>query len=48
MDSDFHGIRQMLQQLFPKDNIDISEIANVLIGQNFIGTLLKQGEVCGY
>lgn len=45
LDSDFHGIRQMLQQLFPKDNIDISEVANILIGQNFIGTLLKQSEV---
>ncbi|XP_039268682.1 BRCA2 and CDKN1A-interacting protein-like [Styela clava] len=43
-DSDFHGIRQMLHQLFPKDNVDISEIANILIGQNFIGTLLKQSE----
>lgn len=44
-DSDFHGIRQMLQQLFPKDNIDISEVSNIIIRQNFIGTLLKQGEM---
>lgn len=43
-DNDFHGIRQMLQQLFPRDNVDTSEIADTIMKQNFIGTVLKQSE----
>lgn len=44
-DNDFHGIRQLLKQLFPKENLDTSALSNLLISQNFIGTVLKQSDV---
>lgn len=41
--SDFHGIKQLLQQLFVKHiNDDLSELANLIIAQDFIGSVLKQ------
>lgn len=41
-DDDFHGIKQLLEQLFTKNlPIQLSEFADALIAQNTIGTLLK-------
>lgn len=40
---DFHGIKQLLQQLFVKHiNDDLSELTNLIIAQDFIGSVLKQ------
>lgn len=33
IDSDFHGIRQLLQQLFLKAHINLSELSDVIIGK---------------
>jgi len=42
-DSDFHGIKRLLHQLFVKDiNEDLSELCNLIIAQDFIGSVLKQ------
>jgi len=41
--SDFHGIKRLLQQLFVKHiNDDLSELSNLIIAQDFIGSVLKQ------
>ncbi len=42
IDSDFDGIKQLLQQLFRKAHINISEMSNLIIGQNYIGSVIKQ------
>lgn len=34
IDSDFHGIRQLLQQLFLKAHVNLSELADLVIGKN--------------
>uniref|UniRef100_H2Z7H2 Protein BCCIP homolog n=1 Tax=Ciona savignyi TaxID=51511 RepID=H2Z7H2_CIOSA len=42
-DHDYDGIRQLLTQLFSSSvEISLSSLSNALIGQNFIGTVLKQ------
>nr|CAG4638691.1 EOG090X0C3Y [Cyclestheria hislopi] len=40
--SDFHGIKNLLQQLFLKAHIDLSKLVDLIIEQNFIGSVLKQ------
>jgi len=45
VDSDYHGIKQLLQQLFLKAHINISDLADLIIGQNFIGSVVKQSDV---
>lgn len=45
IDSDFHGIRQMLQQLFLKAHINLSEMADLIIGQNYVGSVVIQSDV---
>ncbi|KAK2145481.1 hypothetical protein LSH36_678g01046 [Paralvinella palmiformis] len=40
-DSDFHGVRKLLAQLYLKANIDLSELTNTLISQNYIGSVIK-------
>lgn len=35
IDSDFHGIRQLLNQLFLKADINMSELADYIIGMLF-------------
>lgn len=40
---DFHGIKQLLQQLFLKAHIDLSQLSDMLINQVGIGSVLKQG-----
>jgi len=42
-DSDFHGIKRLLQQLFVKDiNDELSELTTLIINQDFMGSVLKQ------
>lgn len=40
---DFHGIKQLLQQLFLKAHIDLSQMSDMLINQAGVGSVLKQG-----
>lgn len=42
IDSDMDGIKQMLGQLFVKAHIDLSELAGIIVGQNYVGSVLKQ------
>ncbi|XP_060066691.1 BRCA2 and CDKN1A-interacting protein-like [Ylistrum balloti] len=44
-DSDFHGVKTLLQQVFLKANVNLSELTNTLISQNFIGCVIKQMDV---
>lgn len=41
-DSDFHGIKQLLRQLFLKSNVDLGGLAQIIISQNYIGSVVKQ------
>jgi len=41
-DTDFHGIKRLLQQLFLKANIDLSAVTDVILGQNHVGSVIKQ------
>ncbi|GFS09344.1 protein BCCIP homolog [Elysia marginata] len=42
-DADYHGVRRLLQQLFVKQiNDELSELANLIVAQNFVGCVLKQ------
>lgn len=40
---DFHGIKQLLLQLFLKAHIDLSQLSDMLINQTGVGSVLKQG-----
>lgn len=42
IDSDVDGIKQLLRQLFLKAHIDTAEFANVIISQNYVGSVIKQ------
>ncbi|XP_048843207.1 protein BCCIP homolog [Brienomyrus brachyistius] len=44
-DNDFNGIKKLLQQLFLKANVDVSELTDIIIQQNHIGSVIRQGEV---
>ncbi|XP_072386994.1 protein BCCIP homolog isoform X1 [Diabrotica undecimpunctata] len=39
---DFHGIKQLLNQLFLKAHIDLSQMSDLLIAQHGVGSVLKQ------
>lgn len=41
-DPDFHGIKTLLQQLFLKAHIDLSNLTELIISQNYIGSVIKQ------
>lgn len=41
-DSDFFGIKQLLQQLFLKAHLNLGELTDMIIGQNNIGCVVKQ------
>ncbi|KAK3788292.1 hypothetical protein RRG08_027025 [Elysia crispata] len=42
-DSDYHGVRRLLQQLFVKQiNDELSELANLIVAQDTVGCVLKQ------
>lgn len=45
IDSDFHGIKQLLQQLFLKAHINLSELTDLIISQNYVGSVVKQSDV---
>jgi protein BCP1 len=40
-DADFHGIKQLLQQLFLKAHVNLSELADLIIRQNYVGSVVK-------
>jgi len=39
---DFNGIRQLLKQVFLKEHVDISQLTDMIIAQEGIGSVLKQ------
>lgn len=39
--SDFHSVKQLLQQLFLKAQVNISDMASVLVNQTSIGSVIK-------
>ncbi|XP_029978139.1 protein BCCIP homolog [Sphaeramia orbicularis] len=43
--SDFNGIKKLLQQLFLKAHVNTSEMTDIIIQQNHIGSVIKQAEV---
>ncbi|KAJ8894724.1 hypothetical protein PR048_000031 [Dryococelus australis] len=45
VDSDFHGIKQLLQQLFLKAHVNLSELTDLIIGQNYVGSVVKQSDL---
>lgn len=45
IDSDFHGIKQLLHQLFLKAHINLSDLTDLIISQNYVGSVVKQSEV---
>ncbi|KAJ1522831.1 hypothetical protein ONE63_001982 [Megalurothrips usitatus] len=42
VDSDFHGIKQLLQQLFLKSHVNLSDLTDLIIKQNYVGSVVKQ------
>lgn len=44
IDSDFHGIKQLLNQLFLKAHLNLSELTDVIISQSYVGSVVKQSE----
>lgn len=40
--SDFHGIQQLLKQLFLKAHINLTQLSDMIIAQQGIGSVLKQ------
>lgn len=43
-DSDYHGIKTLLQQLFLKAHIDLGGLTDMIIWQNYVGSVVKQSE----
>merc|ERR1712228_388614 len=41
-DADFHGIKRLLQQLFLKANVNLSALTDIILGQNHVGSVIKQ------
>ncbi|XP_075986772.1 protein BCCIP homolog [Anticarsia gemmatalis] len=41
-DCDFHGIKQLLRQLFLKANVDLGALTQIIISQNYVGSVVKQ------
>ena len=41
-DPDFHGIKTLLQQLFLKAHVDLSGLTDLIISQNYVGSVVKQ------
>jgi len=40
-EGDFHGVKQLLRQLFLKAPIDLSQLTDFLINQKSIGSVVK-------
>jgi len=47
VDADFHGIKQLLQQLFLKAHVNLSELAELIIRQNYVGSVVKVCNIRG-
>ncbi|XP_046829960.1 protein BCCIP homolog [Vespa crabro] len=43
-DPDYHGIKTLLQQLFLKAHIDLGGLTDLIVSQNYIGSVVKQSE----
>ncbi|XP_032682524.1 protein BCCIP homolog [Odontomachus brunneus] len=41
-DPDYHGIKILLQQLFLKAHIDLGGLTDLIIAQNYVGSVVKQ------
>lgn len=39
--SDFHSVKQLLQQLFLKAQVNLSDMASLLVNQRSIGSVIK-------
>ncbi|KAM6951403.1 protein BCCIP homolog [Aplochiton taeniatus] len=44
-DNDYNGVKKLLQQLFLKAHVNISEMTDILIQQNHVGSVIRQAEV---
>ncbi|XP_076308237.1 protein BCCIP homolog [Tachypleus tridentatus] len=44
-DSDFHGIKKLLQQMFLKAHVNLSELADLVIQQNYVSSVIKQSDI---
>ncbi|XP_035262250.1 protein BCCIP homolog [Anguilla anguilla] len=44
-DNDKNGIKKLLQQLFLKAHVNMSELTDIIIQQNHIGSVIRQAEV---
>ncbi|CAH1783416.1 unnamed protein product, partial [Owenia fusiformis] len=44
-DSDFHGVRKLLQQLFLKASVNISDLTDTILTQNYVGSVIKQSDI---
>lgn len=44
-DGDCNGIKRLLQQLFLKASMNISELADIIIQQNYVGSVIRQAEI---
>ncbi|XP_061520058.1 protein BCCIP homolog [Phycodurus eques] len=43
--NDYNGIKKLLQQLFLKAHVNTSEMTDIIIQQNHVGSVIKQAEV---
>lgn len=41
-DPDFNGIKTLLQQLFLKAHLDLGGLTDLIISQNYVGSVVKQ------
>ncbi|CAN7981777.1 unnamed protein product, partial [Ixodes pacificus] len=41
-DSDFHGIKRLMQQLFLKARVNLTDLTNLILEQNFVSSVIKQ------
>ncbi|XP_033322971.1 protein BCCIP homolog [Megalopta genalis] len=44
LDPDYHGIKTLLQQLFLKAHIDLGGLTDLIISQNYVGSVVKQSD----
>lgn len=43
-DPDYHGIKTLLQQLFLKAHLDLGSLTDLIITQNYVGSVVKQSQ----
>ncbi|CAG5904722.1 unnamed protein product [Menidia menidia] len=43
--NDYNGVKKLLQQLFLKAHVNTSEMTDIIIQQNHVGSVIKQAEV---